>query len=357
MKGEIENRIFGLDLLRSVAIIIVVLVHSNFKYIEGIPFIPLPDGVNLFFVLSGYLIGTIIIKTVEQNKKFDLKNTIIFLIRRIFRTLPNYFLFLLINIVLIYFGLINGFLNQYLVTYFVFFQNFYKPYDFLFWESWSISIEEWFYFLFPFTLLLFFSITKYTIKRKNIILTTIVFFLICPLIYRILLFQSNPNLDFDLYFRKLVLTRLDTIGFGLMGAYLHYYNIVFWGKNKNTFFILGIVLIFILTIIDIHNIVFLKTFYYSLIGFSILLLLPKLESLKNEKIPLKPFQFISKISYSMYLIHIPLTQIISKIFVFSNKFDAILIYLLFWIILITISNLVYRFYEKPIMNLRDIIFN
>jgi len=353
MKGEITNRIFGLDILRSLAIIIVVIGHCDFNYIKDIPLIPLPDGVDLFFVLSGFLVGTIIIKTAEQNQKFDLAVVLHFLQRRWFRTLPNYFLFLLINIVLIYFGLIKGFLNKYLVTYFVFFQNFHKPYDFLFWESWSLSVEEWFYLIFPFAMLVLFFVMKYKTKTKNIILITILTFLIFPLVYRIIQFQLNPSLDLDLYFRKLVLTRLDTIGFGFAGAYIHWYHNDFWKKIKNVFFISGLVLLVFLITADFQNIVFLKIFFGSLMGFSIFLLLPKLESFKNENIPFKPFQFISKISYSMYLIHVPLVQITSGIFTFSSRSEAILIYIIFWITLLILSYCIYRFYERPLMDLRN----
>ena len=353
MKEELNNRIFGLDILRSIAIIIVVIAHSDFNYMEKFPFIPLPDGVDIFFVLCGYLIGTIIIKTTEQNKKFDLQIALNFIQRRWFRTLPNYFLFLLINIILVYFGLIKGILNKYLVTNFVFFQNFYKNYDFIFWESWSLSIEEWFYFMFPLTLILLFKFTKNKMKPKNIILIAIILFIIFPLAYRIIQYQTNPSLDFDLNFRKLVITRLDTIGYGLAGAYIHFYYIGFWKKNKNIFFILGLTLLIFSITIDSNSIYFLKTYYYSLIGVSIFLLLPKFESFKNETIPLKPFQFISKISYSMYLIHVPLLQITTKIFVISNKLEAILIYIFFWIVLLAVSNFVYKLYERPLMNLRD----
>ena len=351
MKEKITNRIFGLDILRSLAIIIVVISHSNFNYISNIHILPLPDGVDLFFVLSGFLIGTIIIKIIEKNENFNIIGVFNFLIRRWFRTLPNYFLFLLINILLIYFGLIKGVLNKFAITYFVFFQNFYKPYDFLFWESWSLSIEEWFYLLFPLTLLGLFILTRYKVKAKRIILITIILFLLFPLIFR--LFQANKSLDYDLYFRKLVLTRLDTIGYGLLGAYIHWYYYEFWRKFKNIFFVIGIILLFYLTTINLQILFFLKTTYISLIGLSIFFLLPKLESFKNEKIPLKPFQFISKISFSMYLIHIPLIQIFSNTFSFSNKYAAILIYIIFWILLILLSFFVYTFYEKPLMNIRE----
>lgn len=353
MKEKSTNRIFGFDIMRSIAIILVVIGHSDFRYIDHIHSVPLPDGVDLFFVLSGFLIGTILIRTAEENQRFNLKVILNFLQRRWFRTLPNYFLFLLINIILIYFGFISGFLNKYLSTFFVFFQNFHKPYDFLFWESWSLSVEEWFYLLFPFVVLFLFSISNYRLKVKYIIVTAIAFFLIFPLLYRIIQFELHPFLSFDLYFRKLVLTRLDTIGFGLLGAYIHWYHNDFWKKSKNIFFILGLIALIFLTTVTKQDMLFLKTYYFSLIGLSILLLLPKIESIKNEKIPFKPFQFVSKISYSMYLIHLPLIQITSKVFSFSNKYEAILIYIIFWIFLLLLSYLVYRFYERPLMNLRD----
>lgn len=102
MAYENKNRIFGLDLLRTLAITLVVFVH----YINTLPidigFLPnirLPDGVDLLFVLSGYLIGTIVIRTFEEKKDFNLVISLNFLLRRWFRTLPNYFLFLIVNVV------------------------------------------------------------------------------------------------------------------------------------------------------------------------------------------------------------------------------------------------------------------
>ena len=176
-------------------------------------------------------------------------------------------------------------------------------------------------------------------------------FFIFPLIYR--LCQSNSSLDTDLYFRKIVLTRLDTIGFGLLASYIKFYYNDFWKKSKNVFFILGLALLLLLINIDFHDIFYKQTYYLSLIGLFISLLLPKLESFKNENIPFKPFQFISKISYSMYLIHIPAFHIISNKIVASNKIEAVLIYLMFWIVVVSLSVLIHNFYEEPIMKLGE----
>lgn len=67
------NRVFGLDLLRFVAIFMVLLGHSLILAPKALkPFVYkfLFDGVAIFFVLSGFLIGGILIK--QLNKKSHL---------------------------------------------------------------------------------------------------------------------------------------------------------------------------------------------------------------------------------------------------------------------------------------------
>ena len=94
-----HNRVFGLDLLRAYAILCVVYGHSYFLTSRTIPeeifFIPVFDGVTLFFVLSGFLIGRILIRTIT-NRDFNANMLAEFWIRRWFRTLPNYMLVLTI---------------------------------------------------------------------------------------------------------------------------------------------------------------------------------------------------------------------------------------------------------------------
>lgn len=342
-------RIFGLDLFRSIAILLVVLIHSDFLLSSNFPqfpYVPLPDGVDLFFVLSGFLVGTILISAIEKKQKLDTGTLFWFLKRRWFRTLPNYFLFLLINIGLVSIGLVKGTLNKYLITYLVFFQNFHKPYDFLFWESWSLSVEEWFYLLFPifiFVLLKF----KFFSLRKSILLV-IMSFIIVPFLYR--LYLSGNGLNFDLYFRKLVLTRIDTIGYGLLGAYIYVYYTAFWTNYKNYFFVAGIFMLITLLLVDISRIPYYESFYFSVLGGSILFLLPKLEGMRNGYVFHKPIELFSKISYSMYLIHIPLLQLFALNTANVGALTMFLVYILFWLLLILVSFLCYRFFEKPFMN-------
>lgn len=99
-----ENRIYGLDILRAMAILFVLNIHSvhffsPFSLIFKI-LTPLNlDGVTLFFVLSGFLIGGILINQFEKDR-ITFNTLANFWVRRWFRTLPNYFFILVILICL-----------------------------------------------------------------------------------------------------------------------------------------------------------------------------------------------------------------------------------------------------------------
>ena len=106
-----EKRTYGLDLFRAVAITLVVFGHGlsiSGDLFQYFPSIPMIDGVDLFFVLSGFLIGSILIRTIEENEQLSIEIIFGFLKRRWYRTLPNYYLFLLINFVLVNYHIIDG---------------------------------------------------------------------------------------------------------------------------------------------------------------------------------------------------------------------------------------------------------
>src|SRR6185437_6603625 len=94
-----NSRIYGLDLLRAYAILAVVASHGqSFLQPDNILRKAIgrlyTDGVSVFFVLSGFLIGSILLKTINEQE-FNSKKLLHFWIRRWFRTLPTYFLFLI----------------------------------------------------------------------------------------------------------------------------------------------------------------------------------------------------------------------------------------------------------------------
>jgi len=369
-----ENRIYGLDILRALAILVVVYSHGNFLIA---PFITwkwhnmlLSDAVSVFFVLSGFLIGGILIRVINKTdfKTSDLLN---FWVRRWFRTLPNYFfiLFLLVGL-----SFYDAYPRMYrppswvLYKYLFFFQNFSSPHPDFFPEAWSLSVEEWFYFLIP--LLLFFSIKLKRFTKQKVLLfwiVTIITGITALRIYRAWHPAYNDWLSWDYQIRKEVITRLDSLMYGCLGAYLFYYHKSAFFRNKTIFFWIGIVLLYLPGFLfcaippGTWNMTFTSYFYLTMGSLGTLAILPKLASVRSGSGPVyKAINFISAISYSMYLINMSVVQfhIIPRTIralgiAYEGKLVIFTFYGLYWILTIGCSWMLYRFFEKPMTDLRD----
>lgn len=352
-----STRFFGLDIIRAIAIILVVIGHGNFilknTRFNHFPYINLIDGVDIFFVLSGFLIGKILLKEIDSDPRFGLKKLKRFWERRWLRTLPNYYLILLANYLVVHYQIINEDINQFSWKFIFFLQNFSSPFYGFFWESWSLSVEEWFYVSTPILLVL--SLKVFNPKKSFLIVTILM--LVLPLWYRSSI--VNPNIDdnwYDLSFRKLVITRLDSIAYGLLGAWIFNYFNQYWEKFKTLSFIIGISLIVLITNYESANITFYKqVVYFAITPFSVMLLLPYAQSVKTQRGLLsKSITHISKISYSMYLINLALVaEVIRDNFPPKSEWDAIAKYVIYWSIVIIASSLIYKYFEKPILNWRD----
>lgn len=357
LKKEINNphRIYGLDVLRALAICIVVYEHGNFILEKASPTLAsmkIIDGVDLFFVLSGFLIGGLILRGLQKeglNFSFVRK----FLVRRWFRTLPNYFLFLLFNILLIWLGLANGFINKYLVTFFVFFQNFIKPYDFLYWESWSLSVEEWFYLLFPLLLLIFSVVFKGT---KRLFLMVTLLLIVFSTALRFVKAQEGGYTyeAWDFWIRKLVPFRFDSIGFGLLAAWIHFYYNDLWVKSKWVCFAIGIILFGVVLTYNFNNSpYFACSTYFTVSSLAAMCLLPLAEQEKTYSgRGGKAVVFISLVSYAVYLTNLGISGalIINNTHYWDHPW---MYYALYWLGTFLFSALVYNYFEKPVTDLRD----
>src|SRR5579859_4066675 len=240
------ERNFGLDVVRAVAVLTVVFYHGGsllynhddiMHYYAWFEI----DGVPIFFVLSGFLIGGILLKIIN-NTDFAWKDLYDFWIRRWFRTLPNYYLVLFF---LIGYYLVKGIpLPDGLGRYFFFCQNFNTPHPNFYDVSWSLSVEEWFYLSVP--LLLFITLRFMPGKKRETVFFWIVFVIVSTTLFRIYRVQTEHYAtiaDWDLHLRKQVVTRLDSIMLGFLGAYLYYYKIPLWGKYRTVFFVLGILVL------------------------------------------------------------------------------------------------------------------
>lgn len=151
------KHIKGLDTLRAFAIIFVIIAHwwipmdvgphpTAYYWIKGL----VPDGgfgVHLFFVLSGFLITSILLDALKNNSQEKIKIIKNFIIRRILRIFPIYYLTI---IVLIFMG--YPFVKSDLYWLFLYINNIHI-YNTQQWNdfshAWSLSVEEQFYLVWP----------------------------------------------------------------------------------------------------------------------------------------------------------------------------------------------------------------
>lgn len=351
------NRNFGLDVLRFVAIITVLISHSSILLPEKFSFINFLniDGVLIFFVLSGFLIGRIFIRDFEDG--FQINKLFNFWKRRWFRTLPAYYFTIFLIIILSYI-LHRHFDYRVVFKHLFFIQNLNFHSGEFFPESWSLAIEEWFYLTFP--LISFFIFKAFKIKLKyNILICSILIIIFC----NALRFHTWTNTDvkniiaWDQYFRSPVLNRLDSLMFGVIGAWFFVYKSAWFEKVKNVFFIIGIIIFVTIKIsIDFQflkvNSLFTSVFYLSIMPLSVLLIIPKAYFLRKTKLGLlyKLITVTSLVSYSMYLLNL---TVITYLILQPLHIHFFLKFILFWLLTLTGSIFMYFFIEKPFMQLRE----
>lgn len=361
-----QDRIYGLDILRAIAILFVVIEHGTYfmpikiKRLLGAYII---DGVTVFFVLSGFLVGGLFIKTIEQNG-LSIQTILNFWKRRWYRTLPNYFLVLILLCVL------NVLLNpdfaiHSVSKYFLFAQNIFSEHPPFFPEAWSLSVEEWFYVLLPLSIVFTAILPGFRFKHQlALILITVIVGVTVFRYYKYNNVGVENFKEWNLLFRKQVITRLDSIMYGVVGAYIYYYHQELWKRYHKQLFILGVVMFYVLKIVvrkythssDMYT----SVFSFSLYSMATLFVLPYLSQLKTGNgIFYKFITYTSICSYSMYLLGYSVIQfwIIGKIpwsnwitnpyVIYSTQF------VLYWILLWCMSIGLYKYFEKPMTSLRD----
>jgi peptidoglycan/LPS O-acetylase OafA/YrhL len=139
----ITMRNLGLDLLRLVAVLLVLGRHLHLAP-DTNPFLRLWHrggwiGVDLFFVLSGFLVSGLLFKEYQRTQSLDLKR---FLFRRGFKIYPAFYVMILVTIGV---NLLTGhsMTPRAMIAEFLFFQNYLGG----LWEhTWSLAVEEHFYF-------------------------------------------------------------------------------------------------------------------------------------------------------------------------------------------------------------------
>ena len=361
---DTSRRIFGLDIMRSIGILIILEAHafhliSNY-FPDRFMFIPLLDKVNFSFILSGYLIGTTLIKLYNRDD-FNFRMVRNFWVRRWIRTIPAYFLIITAMVALRYTFTHVGF--EFPWRYYLFIQNLYYPeHDpgYFFPEGWSLSVEEWFYFLVPAFVFIGNILLSKVLSKKQLILSIIISIVAVSTCLRVHRAMNTPELDVDLWnslIRKVTLLRLDTLMFGVFAAFVRYYYTGFWEQNRQVFFYLfvaGMAVTLVGYPFFLHHNMWLKTFYVTQVGLSVMFLVPKLEGMKTGRgFWLKFFTYFSKVSFCIFLLNrTPILKSMMQVIPPRNLPMAMTEYVLFIIVVLVSATLLHKYVEKPILKLR-----
>jgi len=339
-----------IDGLRAIAVGIVILYHSKIslfghKYFEG-GFI----GVDIFFVISGYLITSIIFKELITTGSFNLKY---FYERRIRRILPVLLFVMLVsflfawmyllpisfidfsNSILYSLGFSSNFFFHYSGQEYASPSGLYKP----FLHTWSLSVEEQFYIIFPATLLITF---KYFRKYLAHILI-----IGCLISLGLAEWTSRNYPSLSFYFLH---TRLWEL---LAGSILAYYEVT-RGQRSN-FKTLNLILPLVGLLLIAHSVFFFNDEIIhpsiltlsSIIGVCLIIWFSNKDEFITKILSSKLFVGIGLISYSLYLWHYPIFAF-SRVtgFTFENKIGQILSVVIIFIL----SVASYYFIEKPFRN-------
>jgi len=361
-------RVFGLDLLRAIAILSVVFAHFSGVLSPHIPwwFDLLHHGgfygVELFFVLSGFLIGRILIRSGPELH--ETSNLATFYIRRWFRTLPLFWLFLVFNVWLEYFLRNSRIPLSEILAHGFFLRNFAALKMSIFGESWSLAIEEWFYLLFPAALWLGLRLSK---RFDAVFLSSALVFFLFSTVVRVL---SAPHAwaTWTEWQRRIVIYRFDALMIGVFAAWLSLRFKNRWRASASICAVAGILLVLglyaTLWKISDHQFLFsddtyfARTFRFTFVslGFALLLPIASTWKLARETVLSTMIRRIALWSYALYLTHWPIAQLISDYFLKDWKASALGAFTAFALQLaasIAISGLLYRFFESRCTHLRD----
>ena len=352
----------SIDSLRALAVLAVIIYHIDVNYLPG-GFL----GVDLFFVLSGYLISSLIIKEYKKTGTLNLYN---FYMRRARRLLPA--VYFMITVCLLFMVLFNGVLLRkshldavfgyiyssnwwYIFHKLDYFDSFgaQSPFKHL----WSLAIEEQFYMFFPLIFLIFNRRKKEegqsSSLNKNFIYIVLGLILI-SLGTHILLFDIN-NIN-RIYFGTD--TRAFSLLVGVVGALVYPMDKLSSPTNAKESVLYSVVsLTSISTLIAImfytseYN-----TWLYrggfllvAVLGLIIIISSGKQHTFISKALSFRPIVFIGKISYSLYLWHFPIIVLTTPV---SEIGNPNLFYVTLRIILTFIAaTLSYLFVETPIRKL------
>ncbi|MDB4945632.1 MAG: acyltransferase 3 [Labilithrix sp.] len=321
----LDNRYPSLHGLRVLAIVSVVQFHVTWIFAaeQGIRLdhdftvssLTVFFGMDLFFMLSGFLIGMILFRSLEKNGHQNLKR---FYIRRVSRTFPAYY------VVLTYLALTTALTAsqlRHLPLEYVYATNFLSLLrnDIIMFWGWSLALEEQFYLTVP---ILFFVLHR--IKGDPLKLTLLLSVWLLALVIRLHVFLhrgpwSDLSLYEALYFRPH--TRFDTLVAGIVLAFVHHRfgdRVTAWLKAPFHRALLGMMSLGCLWLLvqpwmfGNQHLQLVHVFAWGTVtsvmyfGWLLLLIHGDTDGFVHRLLSAPIFRRIATLGYGVYLVHIPI---------------------------------------------------
>ena len=308
-------------------------------------------GVDFFFVLSGFLITTLLLSEMKYEGKVDIKK---FYMRRILRIWPLYYLVLIVCYCIVpYLSVFNipgysehiqmDFWPKFLLSFFfmpnaalAFFEHI--PYAA---PLWSVGVEEQFYLFWP----LLIVATKKTLR--NILL--FIFLLIA--LKGGIVFLGRFGQDGAIWERVkdfFVATRMECMGIGALGAYLVYSNRFKYALSSNyaalgAILLLPLVFIHAQSLMGFHHLVFSVLFLFIIINGAI-----NTRTFIRLENPI--LNWLGNISYGLYLWHclcigFVLNTLLTTGIKMEGVFFNLILYFITFLVSILVSSLSYKYFE------------
>jgi peptidoglycan/LPS O-acetylase OafA/YrhL len=337
-----SSRFHEIDGLRGIAVLFVLITHWIVPSVNSTPGMAnmlniFAYGVDLFFIISGFLIGGILL-----NAERKISNIFIFYLKRILRIWPSYYL--LLGLVYFLWGGQRVFVDIPYWSYFLFIFNFWESlevnFNVIFSILWSLAIEEQFYAIAP---LLFFFL-----GRRQLIHLTILYIIIAPFL-RLSLISSTSMILW-----RFTPVRLDGISMGVfLSIILADPNVISFLSNRIAILKTATSILFIATIILKAILPFPLWFSFGTslmnLSFAFLLTTVMMECwLKRENLFLTSavLRYLGIRCYSIYLFHIFFREI--AIAVGGN---LLVILSMECILTIGFAHLSWRYIELPLIKL------
>lgn len=355
--AQTTGRRFGLDVMRAIAVLCVIVAHFTplmitewrterdifrwFVYLGAI-------GVDIFFALSGYLIGGILWRNL--HRLHDMHVVRRFWMRRWLRTLPAAY----ISAIVVWVIAAPQNIRDYVAS--IFFVGTINPYyvtsELGFW--WSLGAEEAFYFFFPLVI----SLLLVVMRKERAWVVGLAIFGMSSMLVRVLLQYILPeevvgNIEFAIY------ARLDSMIWGVLLAWMRQVRPAWFERLAQYGFAPGLIVFWIGYMLLLeqgrwYGVAIFAGHMLTTTGAS--LIIPAMEHVRTLGWQMmdRAFSWVALVSYSAYLYHIMMVNRLERTFGAAADLQMMMLMALGYLCMtFIVAWLSYRFVEAPVLRWRD----